>query len=98
MKDFRENLSQLRIAIENDILAIFRDRNEIEFNVAETGLSVSTDEDGVINVNSIDYEYIGHGFEITLNLEDGSSVLVNDCNTDDMISVYETLSTLPIVE
>lgn len=97
MKNYREELSQLRVAVENDIFAIFRERREVRFDVSETGLSVGTDEDGVINVNKIDYEYVGEGFEITLTLEDGSTVLVSDCNTDDMISVYEELSTLPVI-
>lgn len=89
-KDFNESLSQLRLAIDNEVCALFiaNGVSLLGFDEDEDRLSIA-EEDETWRVNSIEYQNDSN--KVVINTESGFETDFTDCNTDDMVAVYEAV-------
>lgn len=91
-KDFNENLSQLRLAINSELCSLFRDSKEflVDFeNDVDVERLQIRDEDEYWRVTNV--KYLPYGNMVVLSTESGNESDFPDLDTDDMVAVYESV-------
>lgn len=91
-KDFNEMVSQLRLAIDNEVCTLFRNAKlkvlDFSNDTEIESLSISEETE---NWRVKKIEYSEEANVIVIHTESGFETDFTDCNTDDMISVYDAV-------